>query len=97
VLPDEALCSRTPPFKPGRLRVPLDELEPGDWIPFRSLIGGGAFTIWVMPISPPWMRKGWVPLRGRRDEEGMLVSDDFSMSAVYGSRPASPRSMPGST
>ena len=38
----------------------------------------------------------------RWGQEGVLVTDDFSMSAVYGSRPASPqpasrRSTPGST
>jgi beta-N-acetylhexosaminidase len=39
--------------------------------------------------------RGW-------DQEGVLVTDDLGMGAVYGSRPASPRpasrrSMPGST
>jgi beta-N-acetylhexosaminidase len=32
-------------FEAGHLRVPLDEFERGNWIPFRSLVGGGAFTM----------------------------------------------------
>jgi hypothetical protein len=41
------------PFKVGQLRVPLDELELGNWIPFRSLVGGGAFTMLSQARSPP--------------------------------------------
>jgi hypothetical protein len=97
-------------FEADHLRVPLDEFERGNWIPFRSLVGGGAFTMLSharltsldaeRPVSfsetiVSGLLRGW-------DQEGVLVTDDLGMGAVYGSRPASPRpasrrSMPGST
>jgi beta-N-acetylhexosaminidase len=97
-------------FEAGHLRVPLDELERGNWIPFRSLVGGGAFTMLnharhtALDAERPVSFSETIVsglLRERWGQEGVLVTDNFSMGAIYGSkawpRPAPRRSMPGST
>jgi len=32
-------------FEAGHLRLPIEELERNDWVPFRALMGDGAFTM----------------------------------------------------
>jgi len=82
-------------FEAGHLRVPLDELERGDWIPFRSLVGDGAFTMLsharlsALDAERPVSFSETIVsglLRGHWNQEGVLVTDDFSMGAVYGSK-----------
>ena len=82
-------------FEAGHLRVPLDELERGDWIPFRSPVGDGAFTmlnharVTALDAERPVSFSETIVsglLRGRWSQEGVLVTDDFSMGAVYGSK-----------
>jgi beta-N-acetylhexosaminidase len=82
-------------FEAGHLRVPIDELERGDWIPFRSLVGGGAFTMLsharlaALDAERPVSFSETIVsglLRGSWGQEGVLVTDDFSMGAVYASK-----------
>jgi beta-N-acetylhexosaminidase len=82
-------------FEAGHLRVPLDELERGDWIPFRSPVGDGAFTmlnharVTALDAERPVSFSETIVsglLRGRWSQEGVLVTDNFSMGAVYGSK-----------
>ena len=79
----------------GHLRVPLAELERSDWVPFRALMGAGMLTMLSharlsaldaeRPVSfsdavvTGLLRQGW-------GHDGVLVTDDFSMGAAYGSR-----------
>ena len=81
-------------FESGHLRAPLDELERGDWIPFRAL-GGGAFTmlsharLTALDAERPVSFSDTVVsglLRGNWGQDGVLVTDDFSMGAVYASK-----------
>jgi hypothetical protein len=91
---------REHPFRGWPPARSLDEIERGNWIPFRSLVGGGAFTILrhapltaldaERPISF-LERIGSGLLRRRWGQEGVLVTDDLGMGEVYDSRPASPR------
>lgn len=82
-------------FESGHLRAPLDELERGDWIPFRALGGGGAFTmlsharLTALDAERPVSFSDPVVsglLRGNWGQDGVLVTDDFSMGAVYASK-----------
>jgi beta-N-acetylhexosaminidase len=79
----------------GHLREPLAALESGDWIPFRALMGGTAFTMLSharlsaldaeRPVSfSPAVVSGL--LRQTWGHEGVLITDDFSMGAVYASK-----------
>ncbi|MGA7489768.1 MAG: glycoside hydrolase family 3 N-terminal domain-containing protein, partial [Xanthobacteraceae bacterium] len=79
----------------GHLRTPLDELERSDWIPFRSLMGNGAFTMLsharltaLDPERPVSFSHAVVGdlLRQTWHHDGVLVTDDFSMGAVYASK-----------
>jgi beta-N-acetylhexosaminidase len=84
----------------GHLRLPRDELERSDWVPFRALMGSGAlgagtFTMLSHaklaaldadhPVSfSPAVVSGL--LREAWGYEGVLITDDFSMGAAYASR-----------
>jgi beta-N-acetylhexosaminidase len=79
----------------GHLREPLAALENGDWIPFRALMGGTAFTMLSharltaldaeRPVSfSPAVVSGL--LRQTWGHNGVLITDDFSMGAVYASK-----------
>lgn len=75
------------------LATPLEELFNSDWVPFRTLMGqGNVFTMLShvrlaaidadRPVSTsPLVVSGL--LRGKWKYEGVLITDDFSMSAVY--------------
>ncbi|MEW6141367.1 MAG: glycoside hydrolase family 3 N-terminal domain-containing protein [Thermodesulfobacteriota bacterium] len=75
------------------LATPLEELSNTDWVPFRTLMGqGNAFTMLShvrlaaidadRPVSiSPRVVSGL--LRGKWKYDGVLITDDFSMSAVY--------------
>ena len=79
----------------GHLRMPLASLESGDWIPFRALMSGNTFTVLSharltaldaerpVSFSPAvvsgLLRQTWV-------YDGVLITDDFSMGAVYASK-----------
>jgi beta-N-acetylhexosaminidase len=79
----------------GHLRAPLAALESSDWIPFRALMGGSTFTMLSharltaldaeRPVSfSPAIVSGL--LRERWGHDGVLITDDFSMGAVYASK-----------
>jgi beta-N-acetylhexosaminidase len=79
----------------GHLRAPLAALESSDWIPFRTLMGGSTFTMLSharltaldaeRPVSfSPAIISGL--LRERWGHDGVLITDDFSMGAVYASK-----------
>jgi len=83
-------------FEAGHLRIPPDELERADWIPFRSLGDGDAFImlsharLTALDAERPVSFSATIVsgvLRGRWSQEGVLITDDFSMGAVYGSKP----------
>jgi beta-N-acetylhexosaminidase len=79
----------------GDLHASLATLESGDWIPFRALMSDGAFTMLSharlialdaeRPVSfSPAVVSGL--LRDTWGYDGVLVTDDFSMGAVYGAK-----------
>ena len=78
------------------LAAPVSELTLTDWLPFRSLMGRGAMTMVGharllaidpdLPVSISQKVVGGL-LRGEWRHDGPLVTDDFSMAAVYGSKP----------
>lgn len=79
----------------GHLRIPLDQLERGDWIPFRSLMGDGTFTMLsharlaaLDPERPVSFSHAVVSglLRQAWRHDGVLITDDFSMAAAYGDK-----------
>jgi beta-N-acetylhexosaminidase len=79
----------------GHLRLSVAELEASDWRPFRVLMAGGAFTMLSHarltaldadhPVSfsdavvAGLLRRSW-------GHDGILITDDFSMGAVYASK-----------
>jgi beta-N-acetylhexosaminidase len=79
----------------GHLRLPRDELERSDWVPFRALMGAGAFTMlsharlaaldaehpvsFSQAVVAGLLREAW-------GYDGVLITDDFSMGAVYASK-----------
>jgi len=76
----------------GHLRIPL---ERGDWIPFRSLMGDGTFTMLsharlaaLDPERPVSFSHAVVSglLRQAWRYDGVLITDDFSMAAAYGDK-----------
>jgi beta-N-acetylhexosaminidase len=79
----------------GHLRLPRDELERSDWVPFRALMGAGTFTMLSHarlaaldaehPVSfSPAVVSGL--LRQAWGYDGVLITDDFSMGAAYASK-----------
>jgi beta-N-acetylhexosaminidase len=79
----------------GHLRIPLDQLERGDWTPFRSLMDDGAFTMLsharltaLDPERPVSFSRAVVSglLRQAWRHDGVLITDDFSMAAAYGDK-----------
>jgi len=79
----------------GYLRLAPEALERSDWLPFRALIKSGAFTMLGharltavdadRPVSfSPAVVTGL--LRGSWGHDGVLITDDFSMGAVYASK-----------
>jgi len=79
----------------GHLRTPLDQLERGDWIPFRSLMGDGTFIMLsharltaLDPDRPVSFSHAVVSglLRQAWRHDGILITDDFSMAAAYGDK-----------
>jgi len=83
----------------GHLHAPLTTLENGDWIPFRALMGGNTFTMLShakltaldaeRPVSfSPAVVTGL--LRQTWGYDGVLITDDFSMGAVYGAKEGVP-------
>jgi beta-N-acetylhexosaminidase len=79
----------------GHLRVPLGELERSDLVPFRALMGGSTFTmlsharLTALDAERPVSFSEAVVsslLRNDWGHDGILITDDFSMDAVYGSR-----------
>ncbi|MFH0821628.1 MAG: glycoside hydrolase family 3 N-terminal domain-containing protein, partial [Pseudomonadota bacterium] len=78
---------------PADLDTPVSELETTDWVPFRRLMREGrAFTMLShvrltaldrrRPVSTSAAVVAGM-LRNDRQYEGILVTDDFSMNAVY--------------
>lgn len=79
----------------GHLNTPLAKLESWDWIPFRTLMSDGTFTMLShakltaldaerpVSFSPAvvsnLLRRTW-------GYDGLLITDDFSMGAVYASK-----------
>jgi beta-N-acetylhexosaminidase len=79
----------------GHLRAPLGELERGDLVPFRGLMGDGTFTmlsharLTALDAERPVSFSEAVVsglLRNNWGHDGILITDDFSMDAVYGSK-----------
>jgi beta-N-acetylhexosaminidase len=77
------------------LTAPLDQLAASDWIPFRALMDTPAFTmlgharlVAVDGQHPASFSAAVVSglLRGEWKHDGVLITDDFCMGAVYGSR-----------
>jgi hypothetical protein len=86
---------RIPHLEAGHLRIALDELERSDWIPFRSLMGDGTFTMLsharltaLDPERPVSFSHAVVAdlLREAWRHDGVLITDDFSMGAAYASK-----------
>jgi beta-N-acetylhexosaminidase len=77
------------------LTTPVSLLEQTDWVPFRDLLGKtDAFTMLghvklpeIDPLHPVSFSQPVVGqiLRGRWRHQGVLITDDFSMGAVYNS------------
>jgi beta-N-acetylhexosaminidase len=78
----------------ANLDVPTSELAETDWIPFRALMRhADAFTMLgharltavdrIQPVSFSQPVVGM--LRGDWGYDGVLITDDFTMGAVYGS------------
>jgi beta-N-acetylhexosaminidase len=75
------------------LDTAVSELAGTDWVPFRTLMRGNAFTMLgharltavdrARPVS--FSQPVIAMLRGDWHHDGVLITDDFSMSAVYGS------------
>jgi beta-N-acetylhexosaminidase len=79
----------------GHLRQSVAELEAGDWMPFRALMARSALTMLSHarltaldaehPVSfsdavvAGLLRRSW-------GHDGILITDDFSMGAVYASK-----------
>jgi len=79
----------------GHLNTPLAKLESWDWIPFRTLMSDGTFTMLShakltaldaeRPVSfspavvSDLLRRTW-------GYDGLLITDDFSMGAIYASK-----------
>jgi beta-N-acetylhexosaminidase len=79
----------------GHLRQSVAELEASDWMPFRALMAGSALTMLSHarltaldaehPVSlsdaviAGLLRRSW-------GHDGILITDDFSMGAVYASK-----------
>jgi beta-N-acetylhexosaminidase len=79
----------------GHLRVPLGELERGDLIPFRALMGDSTFTMLSHARLTALDAERAVSfsevvvsglLRNNWGHDGILITDDFSMDAVYGGK-----------
>lgn len=79
----------------AKLSTPIDELSSDDWVPFRQVMSNSqAFTMlghailtavdakhpvsFSKPVVTGIIRKAW-------NHEGILITDDFSMQAVFGS------------
>jgi len=77
------------------LTVPTDELAKSDWLPFRTVMRhANAFTMLshvrltaVDPQRPASLSRAVVAglIRGEWEHDGVLVTDDLSMRAAYGS------------
>ena len=78
------------------LNAPLGELDKSDWVPFRALLGhANAFTMLAharltaldrdhpVSTSAPVIAGA---LRGAWRHDGVLITDDFSMGAIYRGR-----------
>jgi beta-N-acetylhexosaminidase len=80
----------------ARLDAPAGDLEQTDWVPFRALMGrSGVFTMLGHVTLTALDREHPVSfsrpvvaslLRGDWHYDGILITDDFSMDAVYRSR-----------
>ncbi len=79
----------------GHLRTSLVALESGDWIPFRALMSGNTFTMLsharltaLDAERPVSFSRAVVSglLRQTWRYDGVLITDDFSMGAVYASK-----------
>jgi beta-N-acetylhexosaminidase len=79
----------------GYLRVAPDELDRNDWVPFRALMRTGAFTmlsharLTALDAERPVSFSQTVVaglLRGSWGQDGVLITDDFSMGAAYASK-----------
>jgi beta-N-acetylhexosaminidase len=79
----------------GHLRAPPDELARSDWIPFRALTGASTFTMLsharlsALDADHPVSFSDAVVSGLLRDDwghDGVLITDDFSMGAVYASK-----------
>jgi beta-N-acetylhexosaminidase len=79
----------------GQLRAPLDALEGSDWIPFRALMGSGAFTMLsharlaALDAERPVSFSAAVVsglIRETWHHDGVLITDDFCMGAAYASK-----------
>ena len=79
----------------GSGTAPLGELERGDLVPFRALMGEGTFTMLsharltaLDAARPASFSEAVVAglLRNNWGHDGILITDDFSMDAVYGSK-----------
>ena len=79
----------------GHLRLSVAELEASDWMPFRALMAGGAFTmlsharLTALDAEHPVSFSDAVVaglLRRTWGHGGILITDDFSMGAVYASQ-----------
>ena len=79
----------------AELSVPIDELSRDDWVPFREVMSNSqAFTMLGHAIltavddkHPVSFSKSVVTgiIRKAWNHEGILITDDFSMQAVFGS------------
>jgi beta-N-acetylhexosaminidase len=84
-------------LEPARLDATPSELAESDWLPFRTLMRApDRFTMLahvrltaIDPVHPVSVSKRVVTdlLRGEWGYDGVLVTDDFSMMAIYRSRP----------
>jgi beta-N-acetylhexosaminidase len=79
----------------AELAAPVSELAATDWIPFRALMGTQTFTMLghvrlsaIDPDHPASISRLVIAGLLRRDwhHEGVLITDDFGMAAIYGSR-----------
>jgi beta-N-acetylhexosaminidase len=80
----------------GHLRASVEELDRADWIPFRALMAGSSLVMLsharlaaLDPERPASFSDAVVSglLRRSWGHAGVLITDDFSMGAVYASKP----------
>ena len=93
--PGSAACSRTPMSRPATCALRSASSSASDWMPFRALMGGGAFTMLsharltaLDAERPVSFSDAVVAGLAARDwgHDGVLITDDFSMGAVYASK-----------